>query len=572
MKTNLKVNLEPILIAAALVAAIGMRFYQLGVAPMGDSEAQQALTAFNLSDGQPALYQVGQALYLVLTTGLFSIFTATNSLARLIPALAGSLLVLTPLLFKDRIGRTPMLILIFLLAFDPALVSAARTAGGASLAMLLFICCGAAWLRKKYSLAGVLFGAALLSGKFFWFGLVVAAITFGFSRWLAKSGEDAADSMVRPQRADVIKALIWLAGSLLTFGGLFLLVPAGFSALGTGMVEFWKGWGTPSGVSALFPLFAIVCYQLLGLIFGIAQTATAFTHTDRFERLASIFWLTALLVLTVYPGREMALAGWVSMPLLFLTARRLAALFFDEVKWSMPSIGLAVGIFLLTISFWLTVLLLNNYAWPNPFDVNNLTTPRWIWLPIAFALMIAAIYNVHLAWPGTARLGAAAGWTAALTLFGLSASFSAAGLAAYPEAQLWRPDPWLAEEDLFQQTLEEYSAWVTGNTQAVDIVVQNMDMPSMRWALHDFKNVIYTDTLPTGSTPTILVTPNQPTLALAAEYRGQDFIWNSSPMWSLLLPQEWFDWFVYKDAPLDESTVITWVRADLFPDRISVEE
>jgi hypothetical protein len=53
---------------------------------------------------------------------------------------------------------------------------------------------------------------------------------------------------------------------------------------------------------------------------------------------------------------------------------------------------------------------------------------------------------------------------------------------------------------------------------------------------------------------------------LPSAYRGQDFTWRQRPQWEILQGGDWLKWFVFRQLPLENETVILWARDDLFPD------
>ena len=113
---------EKLLWGLALILGLILRMVKLGDAPLTDWEAGNALQAFAwIRSG--ILPNGSQAGYTLASSLIFFIFGSSNFAARVIPALAGSLLVLTPLLFRKSLGRWPALIAAFGLAFDPALAA-----------------------------------------------------------------------------------------------------------------------------------------------------------------------------------------------------------------------------------------------------------------------------------------------------------------------------------------------------------------------------------------------------------------------------------------------------------------
>ena len=87
------------LYALAFFTAVALRFIQLGAMPLTDVEAAPALQALHIAQGlKPALSP--HPFYILFTSIFFFLYGGgTDFLARLIPALIGSLLVFAPLLF-----------------------------------------------------------------------------------------------------------------------------------------------------------------------------------------------------------------------------------------------------------------------------------------------------------------------------------------------------------------------------------------------------------------------------------------------------------------------------------------
>ena len=112
----------------AFLIALGFRFIQLGASPLSDSEATLALQALHIAQGQSHLLDP-QPAYILFTSILFAITESTNFMARAVTALAGSLIVFIPYLFREKLNPRPALILAFLMAFSPGLVALSRQRG-----------------------------------------------------------------------------------------------------------------------------------------------------------------------------------------------------------------------------------------------------------------------------------------------------------------------------------------------------------------------------------------------------------------------------------------------------------
>jgi predicted membrane-bound mannosyltransferase len=158
-----RINYEGWLYGLAFLIALGFRLIQLGATPLTDSEASLALQSLQIAEGiRPLLGP--QPAYILLTSALFTVIEATNFMARLLPALAGSALVFVPILFRETLKPRPALILAFLFAIDPALVALSRQAGGTILAVTFGLLAWGLWTRRRLLPAGIAAGLALLSG------------------------------------------------------------------------------------------------------------------------------------------------------------------------------------------------------------------------------------------------------------------------------------------------------------------------------------------------------------------------------------------------------------------------
>jgi len=90
-----KINFEHGLYLVAFLLALMVRFLNLGTMALPDAEANWALQAMQAAHASPlqANFAWGtQPGYVILTGVTFALFGASNGLARLWPALAGSLL------------------------------------------------------------------------------------------------------------------------------------------------------------------------------------------------------------------------------------------------------------------------------------------------------------------------------------------------------------------------------------------------------------------------------------------------------------------------------------------------
>ena len=237
--------------------------------------------AAGLARGQGMRPLLGpQPIYILPTSALFFLFGSSDFLARFIPALTGSALILVPYLFRERIKPVPGLAAGLLpgarpgpgLAFAPGwepdpctdvrlaglgLLVAGTSAGGGSLC------------RVGFALGAVRLGGIAWAG----IGLDLTS-----ARWRGRLpgrlrrqvDETEAGKSVESVRREDLKAALMFGGATILLGGtMFLLSPNGLSAWLNALPEYLAGWVRPSGVPAGRLLFALLVYQPLAVLFGL---------------------------------------------------------------------------------------------------------------------------------------------------------------------------------------------------------------------------------------------------------------------------------------------------------------
>ncbi len=568
MQKSTRITLEQILYAAAFLLALALRLLRLAQSPLTDPEAELALQALGLVRGDLSGTLSGQPGYLLPAAALFALFGAGDGVARLIPALAGAGLVLLPALFRKELGSRAALIAAIGLALDPGLSALSRQASAFSWAVGFGLLCFAGLNNKKRLLAGISFGLAVLGGGHFWQGLLGAGLGYGFFRLIAGKASRLSGEEFEPQPAPKDfwrNAALAAAASLILGGSLFFIVPRGISAAGSSLVEFINGWlGRAGGGSFRLLLISLAVYETFGLVFALLQVIRAgFSRERKTVDLALIAWLlAALLIGLLNPSRSEAYLGWALIPMWALAARWLGDVILAKpLEQRLLAAVHAIALFALAVFAWLSMLgLLDPGKPPDEVQVRTFAAIGALLLAGASILLVAWGWSKKVAVYGV--LWAAA---ALLVLWNISALFNAAGLGRNPEAQLWRSGPALLEEDLLLGSVGDLSEWNTGFRNAIDLAVIQIPSPALRWSLRDFNAVNFSDVTPPGGSPSLALTPDQPSPGLAATYRGQDFQWTSAPAWASFQPLDWLRWAAYKSAPMESEKLILWVRADRFP-------
>lgn len=168
-----------LLYLALFLAALLFRLGTLAAPPLNEKEALQAWGALHLLRGQPA--GGNSALFASLTAGILFIAGPSHWAPRIVPALAGSLTVFLPLLFRSSRGKLKSALAAILIALSPSLGIVSTLAGGAAVGLIAAAVC-IFFLRGAPSRplpGGILLGLAVAAGTVGWSGLAIALIVLG---------------------------------------------------------------------------------------------------------------------------------------------------------------------------------------------------------------------------------------------------------------------------------------------------------------------------------------------------------------------------------------------------------
>ena len=566
MKKSLP-TLEHAFYLLALALAVGLRFVHLGALPLSDFEANWALQALRVAQGlRPAIGT--NPAYIHLTAVLFYIFGASNFLARFLPALVGSFLVITPWFLRGRLGRIPALILAFGLALDPGMVAMSHLAGGQMLAITSLVLAGLMWLDDHRSLAGSFAGLALLCGASIWFGLLGVLLTWAFTTSIGKKAPVSVDEKSEnetqvPSRlrwADLKVALAWGVGTLLLIGSLFFLSPKGLPAFVMSFVESLRGWWTLSDTPLWKPLVALPAYEILPLGFGIAGVVRGVIKREAESIRLGVWALVALILVLIYPGKQTGDLIWVLLPLWVLTAIELGH-HFDLEGRNLWELAAVVTLVLTLLVFgWLDLAGITN------MDLGTQQAKMRLYLVLAVVLLIGlSLVLVGAGWSkSAARLGGVWSGVIALTAFTLAMSTGAAGLREPLTAELWQPEPRAARLDVMLKVANQISDLNKGYTGKIPLTILGVDSPALHWLFRDWQVTDATALAPDAKPEMVISSVNQ--LSLAADYRGESLPLSEVADWGHANSSTWLKWFIYRQMPIVRQSVILWVRSDLMLD------
>ena len=543
----------------AFLLAAGLRLARLGDFPLSDAEAIPALQALEIAQGGRPLIGPNSA-YALLSGLIFFITEGSNFTARLVPALAGTFLVLAPLLFRRHLGAVPAALLSVFLAIDPGLLAISRQAGSSILAISFLVFAWGFFDLRAWRRTGFFAALALLSGPAVWAGALGLALAWAISqsmdRGAPKEAEEAASA--RPAWKTLLAAF---AITLVAFGTMLFIVPGGLNGALSGLVEYVRGWVTLSETPGRLVLFSLPLYQPLGLLFALLALGRGLRSGHRLTVRLGVWLLVALLLAVFYPFHQVQDVAWALLPLYALAALELARHVDMEPEERLEVAGVVLLMQLVLVFAWMDIASL-------PWNAGNASQSNLrVWLLFgALFLLVVSLLLVAVGWSArTARLGAVWGMTIFLAFFTVSSALAAGRIRAGYTAELWASGPYPVHAELLTASVSDLSQWGLGQVDAAPVTFYLQDYPSARWALRG-REIRMAQTLDPASSPPILVTPFIDNPGLAAPYRGQDFTWNESPVWTTALPADWLRWVVLRDMPQNFETLMLWVRDDYFLD------
>ena len=546
----------------ALIIGLSVRLVGLGSPALSDQEAKWALQALETARGTRAALGSNSA-YVVLTSMIFFAFGgASNALARMIPALVGSALILVPRLFAQQLKPRPALILAFALAFEPGLAALSRQAGSAIMVVTFALAAWGLWEKRQPQWAGVCAGMALLSGPALWPGLLGTAITWALLRPLERErGRDVPRQAgaQESRRKDVPTAGFYAAGVIVLIGTMFMSVPAGLGAWIAGLPEYVAGWRRASDTSIGVMLASLIAYQPLGVLLALIATVRGWIQRSVRVRRLSTWMVVALLVAIFMPAREVTDLAWMLIPLWSLASLEAARQLNIGPADRREVLGAVALTSVILVFAWLDYLALLRPG----MALDQIALRTWL-LGGSLFLLAVSLLLVGVGWSvRAARHGAVWGLAAVLGVYSFGALMAAVGHRVVPNAvEMWRAGAQLPMADLVLETVQEQSAWGDRDPNAYPLVIVGVDSPALQWLLRDRPVDVRSEVLAAAS-PEMVITADEQDAALVSSYRGQSFVWRSVPLWGSFRLREWLPFHEMAQQP---ETVILWVRGDLFPD------
>lgn len=548
------------------LAAVLLRFAQLDGAPLAAHEAVEAVAAWRATTGQGVPLADHHPFLLVGNSLLFTLFGASDAMARLWPAAFGSLLVLVPLLMKRSLGRVGALMAGLYLALSPTALVASRQLGGTTIAAVGAMACAggvvrfletdrAGWL----SLAAFGLGLGVSSGAAVYGLLVplgVASLLLphiwpevqisGFVRDLARLRDHAS------------RFLLVLVVAVLGFAtGLGWHLP-GLGGVG-GLLAAWAGRFRAAPSPTASPLVLLTVYELLGLAFGLAGLVWGLLQERRVAGLLGLWLGLSVLLLALMLGRTPADLLWVVVPLALLVGVAVDELARDHWPADGPvPLAYASIVLVLWAHCYLMLARYGEFGDRADLALALISVVLQGLLGLSFGLVLGADRTLRTAALGTGiallALTLSAGWGVAFRR------------PADPREALLRQPTAVNVRDLVQ-TLRELSWRETGLPTTMAFTVDASQDSVLAWYLRDFETVHGAEQLPSGTEHdawAVAVTSgrDEPPAGLSDRaYAGQDFPLSRQWVPKNLDSRFWkpggnvvVEWFLFRDGvPLPEA-------------------
>ncbi len=586
--------------------AAALRLGGLGVRPLGEGEAEQALAALRFAQGTIQAAPAGTLPALFSgNVALFTLLGANDWTARLWPALAGLALALLPYGLRHRLGRGGALAASLLLAISPTAVWTARGLDGAALAAA----CGLALVvglvlvldgerRTGLYLAAVGLGLGLASGPSF-YTLLLILVLFGLVLYLGQRflhrdwGWQALVPAYRAVLDDDAGLLLRVAIVFAAVLGLsvttFALQPAGIGHA-SDLLGAWVRGLLPGTAEqpVVYPLMVLLRYEALillpVLIMGLVAVARRLAH--RAGRVAAAedapeehadpslpaflsFWAAAALVLALIGGHRTAGDLLMALvPLALLAGQGIQQSWRwmqGRVYWGEAWIlaGLTLG---LAVFFYLQLAFAarSSGATVSVAGTTLYATTTYLFLAVVALVLMVAVGAVAWLWRGKELLIAGA-WLAGFSILGLIAvkgmwgpSFSR---ATDPRELLVVPERATSPQvRLLASELEELSLSAKGDRYTLPLTVDTGTGPVVAWYLRHWP-VTSVETLSSPPDTPAAVTLAEDEPAIGEAFSGQGFALKSHWLPWGLRGQDMLRWLLFAEAaqPVVDQEVVLWV-------------
>lgn len=564
-RMDVETGLYILIFALALV----LRLVDLDARLLNTAEAEQALAALRLVQGQPAA-EVGSPLLLHATAVLFFLFKPDDFIARLFPALFGAAIVLLPLLWRQYLGRSGALLASLLLALSPLSLFYSRYAGpqilavGCGLVLLTAIvrCAESGEARYLYLSAASL-ALLLASGPGAYFLVLIlgaAAVAAGLLSRGSENGPAGRFGAALRENASRLGAagLVFL-GTALLVATLALFHVSGLRGFGDVLTGWLRGFVGSSNLPWFASLLWPLLYEPLAVIFGIAGGIRALRERDVLGSLLLGWALGIAVMLMAWGARTAGDFLLTTVPLTLLAAGEIARLLQRaRAEWQAGRDGAILAVLCV---LWIYVYL--QVAGLADRGLSNFAVLAWIGVGMMAVLVVGstALHGLGSAFRtfGLSVLFAA-------SLFTLSTAFAASFNASGKGAELLDPLPTSPAIHRLVADLSALSLRETGDERELPVTVLAEEPAALAWYLRDMRRLgVFAGMGPVVDTKAVVAQESlQPSFESA--YFGQAYTLREDRRWRRVSAQDWWRWVLFRQWPAPAyDRVVLWVESASAP-------
>jgi len=580
-------------IAVGLLAA-ALRFFRLGLRPLSEGEAVQALAAFRFGQGLTSAAPAGTVPGLFAGNVIgFSLLGADDITARWLPALAGLVLVLLPYGLRRRLGRGGALAASLLLALSPTAIFFSRDLAGAApvaacgLAVVVGLVNYADTRRSAFLyLSAAALGLGLTAGGGIYTLLLILAL-WGLLLYLPNRGQGRSVLVEAWQAARAEEGLPFRLGVTLAaaFGltaTVLALYPGGMGHAADLLAAWVMGFVPGRGEQPFFyPWLLLLRYEPLILILGLVEAGRwlAGGWNRRAEEGGLpwtpflVFWAAVALLLLPFGGREATGNTLLAVvPLALLGGQgveRAVRWITRRVPWAEAWL-LALAALVLGGFFYLQLAAFGRAAGGATLELGWTTlSVATSYLLLAGAALLLLLGLGAIAWVGRGpELAVAGGWLAlvvALGAFGFKAAWSLNVAHASDARELMAGGRATAPDvRALVAHLEALSLEKSGDAHTLPLTVAADTGPVVAWYLRDFTEQTVVESLDAPPDTVAAVTLAAQDLPIGETFRGQGY-----PLRTRWLPwglwgQSLVRWLLFTegDLPVVDREVVLWVNGE----------
>ena len=586
-------TLEAAAYVLSALLAIGLRWTQLGLQPLSQGEAAQALAAYRFLHATAAVPEgTVPALFTANIAG-FTLAGASDAAARWLPALAGLALVLLPYGLRGRLGRGGALAASLLLAISPTAVYQSRLLDGAVVvaACGLAIIVGLVGFVETHRPGGLYLSAAALglglcvgSGTY---TLLLAFLVIGLvpvlsgrlraheRRWAAVR---EAWQVLRSEPGWIRQAGIVLLAVLGLTATAFALRLQNAGLVADLLGEWAQGLAPAAGGQPFtYPLLLLLRYEPLVLVLGLVGAGAVLVRRLSgapgfpLEALLVSWALVAILLTVVGDHRTAGSVLLAVVPLALLAGLGLERAWQRarrRVRWADAAVvaGAIVGL----VVFLYLQLSAYSLTGAETVAVAGRAIPASTGYLLLALLALVLLIGVGAA-VSTLRgpeVLAAGGWLALLLVlgwWGVKAAWGVSHLHPGDPRELMVGQTTAPDLRKLVGQLEMLSQNRAGDAHTLPVAVDGSLGPAMDWALREFDKQVVLEALsgPPDLALTETLGEDDPGPRVAgASYQGEVFPFQVSWQPANLSGQALVRWLLYGGGtdPVRDRQVTLWVR------------